>query len=597
MTRIAAIIPDQKEAPVAGPTVQDTYLAFGAARYRESAYLAASALKWVRLNDAANEEPPLVAIYAWSLFRSVGRKYEQAEADALGLLIRNRRRIVDRAKGVTDLDLLTWCASHIEGETSTPEHVQSGSTIAALLIRLAKAPTSGGERRRLAKLLQIAGASDLADLLWQSVRGLKDDAASARASLLVILYELGEDEALEHLFRFAGAHGKYLSAFTALSARARSDPSAKLYSAVRQNFRTIDALKDRAFRDFASTIVGRLPNMSARVNLDVSDVLERQKTRGQYSLVVQVEPDESDPPLSLKLELLQNDDFATAKDESSIKEVVNETLLFERSEVEFIVAPKDVTSASNIAIRVSGETASGQTIDEVRRFRVSLAEADGSFETIAIENLLDVYSGYDGRPVTGAAFVGREEEIAVLERCVTLPNPGAIVLYGVRRLGKTSLLDELRRRHCLTTQKHSQTLFLVIPVDEFSVMDVSGRTFLDRFLKHVWNSVLNDTKNELVRRFFVELGITFRELEAVGQLDPRFAETSFLTRLREYLKGLRDLASGRITSTILVFDEFDKLLEHYRSGHEADVEELTNQLRRAATEEPHLGLILVALSC
>jgi hypothetical protein len=37
------------------------------------------------------------------------RKCEQAEADAaLGLQIRNHRRIVDRPKGITDLNLVTW---------------------------------------------------------------------------------------------------------------------------------------------------------------------------------------------------------------------------------------------------------------------------------------------------------------------------------------------------------------------------------------------------------------------------------------------------------------------------------------------------------
>ena len=53
------------------------------------------------------------------------------------------------------------------------------------------------------------------------------------------------------------------------------------------------------------------------------------------------------------------------------------------------------------------------------------------FEAIAVENLLDAYPGYDGRPVSGAAFVGREEEIAVSGAGVGRQNPGAIVLYMV----------------------------------------------------------------------------------------------------------------------------------------------------------------------
>jgi len=589
--RVEAVVPGDTGTPVSGRTVQDAYLTFGAGRYRESMELAAAALGWVRKNDVSGEGSPLLAIFAWSLFKERGRKYERAELDALGLLLRSRRRILERAKGLSEATLLDWCVSLTEGENLLGEEPSLGERPSALLLRLANTPPGGDERKRFANLLQIAGAPQLAEMLWHSVRG-KEGATPVRTALLLVLYELGENEALDHLFRFAGLHRKYLSAFIELANRSRSEPSLKLYAAVRQSLRSFADLKDRAFRDFASKIVARLPNMSARVDLEVSPVVEPDRTHGRYSLVIQVIPDDSDPPLSLRLELLENDDFMCANGTSPIKDVVKDSLLFDRCEIEYIVIPKDPASASNVAVRVSGETTSGQSFDDVRRFRVRLANEDDSFEAIAVENLLDAYPGYDGRPVSGAAFVGREEEIAVLERGVARQNPGAIVLYGVRRLGKTSLLDELRRRRCVTVQKHSQTLFFVVPVDEFSLTDSAGRPFLDRFLKHIWNSVLNDTKNQAARLFYENIGVGLRELEAVGRLEDRFIEASFLTRLREYLRRLRELASGRVTSVVLVFDEFDKLLEHYHSGYEAEVEELTNQLRRAATEEPNLGLVL-----
>jgi hypothetical protein len=94
------------------------------------------------------------------------------------------------------------------------------------------------------------------------------------------------------------------------------------------------------------------------------------------------------------------------------------------------------------------------------------------------------------------------------------------------------------------------------------------------------------------RNFLAEIGVTRQELQVAGQLDDSFEEASFLTRLREFLSHIREISKGRIGQIVLVLDEFDKLLEHYRKGFQSEVEDLTNQLRRAATEEVDIGLIL-----
>ena len=342
--------------------------------------LAATALSWVRKNGVSGEVAPLLAIFAWSLFKEKGRKYERADLDALGLLIRSRRRILERSKELSEATLLDWCVSLTEVENLLGGEPSLGKRTSALLLRLANTPPGGDERKRFANLLQIAGAPEPAEMFWHSVRG-KEDATPARTALLLVLYELGENEALEHLFRFAGVHRKYLSAFIELANRSRSEPSLKLYAAVRQSVRSFADLKDRAFRDFASKIVARLPNMSAKVNLEVLPLVEPDRTHGHYSLVIQVIPDDSDPPLSLRLELLENDDFTCANGNSAIKDIVKDTLLFDRCEIEYIVIPKDPTSASNVAVRVSGETTSGQSSDDVRRFRVQLVNKDDPFRS------------------------------------------------------------------------------------------------------------------------------------------------------------------------------------------------------------------------
>ena len=587
-THIETLMAESRISIGTGETVENAYQAFGKERYGDVCNLAKSAWAWAKPNKE-DEVGPLVAIYAWSSYRTHGAAYERAEIDALGLLLRYQARIRERAKGIELNDLLDWWVEIVEGNNHQKTEASIGERIVTVLSKLADMPAGAGARERFGTLMKVTDSSIVADILWTAVRGLKDETVRARSALLLLLFDLGEDGTLQQLFGYAANYRKYLSAFTALAMRTRSDPSAKLHSAISQNLRTLQGLKDRSFRDFTEKVAQRLQYESARIQLHVQETLERDKNTKNYILIVSVVPDESDPPLSLKVELLDASDFRCAEG-FPVKDVVKETLLFDRQELEYVILPKDPRAASNVMLRVIGETASGQGFDKTFSFHIQLG-SDQWLPSLGIDELLEIYEGYDARPVSGQAFVGREDELVKLERSVVKSNPGAVILYGARRLGKTSLLYELRLRYCITNRKGSKTLFLVIPTDEFSVGDKT-KNFLDRFLRHIRVSVLHDPQNLKFRQFLEERGVSQKQLEIAGQFDESFEGASFLMRLREYLRRLRELAPGRISQVILVLDEFDKLREHYRAGYEADVEDLTNQLRRAATEEQDLGLIL-----
>ncbi|MGD0075659.1 MAG: ATP-binding protein [Candidatus Binataceae bacterium] len=574
-----------------GKTVQDAYLTFGQGKYPEALELCQAAWLWTRNNGADKELTPLLAMAAWSGVQTHKLNYPGADLHALGLIFKNYPRILDRAHGLEQIHLLTWLLKALAPPGRAEATKGAPDELVSLLVELSDMPAGTEPRERFTNLIRVAN-TQLAEFLWESVRNLGDATRRGRTALLSLLHDVREERALNRLFEYSGTYRKYLSSLSALAARERSETSPKLRAAILQNYRTIaEGLRDRAFRDFAARIVARLQQGRSEVGLEVPKILEPHETPGCYSLVVQVVPDESDPPLSLLLELLPDPDFVCADFDRAAKEVTREQLLFEPRELEYVIRPRDERAASILTLHLKGETASGRTVDHVERFSVELATREEAFEPIAVDNLLEIYRGYDGRPVTVPAFVGRDEELAVLERCVARENPGAVVLYGARRLGKTSLLDELRRRHCVTSRKGSKTLFLVIPVDEFSLSEAS-RPFLDRFLKHIWSSILYDPKNRFFREMLAVSRVQHQKLELAGRLGEDFEGTSFLMRLRQYLSNIRNLCQGKVERVVLLFDEFDKLLEHYRKGSQQDVEELTNQLRRAATEEQDLGIIV-----
>ena len=94
-----------------------------------------------------------------------------------------------------------------------------------------------------------------------------------------------------------------------------------------------------------------------------------------------------------------------------------------------------------------------------------------------------------------------------------------------------------------------------------------------------------------LRTYFEDFGVTRKDFELIGKLDG-LDDASFLRKLSALCDRLIARTDSRVNHVVLLFDEFDKLLEIYRGEHRAEVEELINQLRRAATEEDRIGLAL-----
>ncbi|MDB4285468.1 ATP-binding protein, partial [bacterium] len=217
--------------------------------------------------------------------------------------------------------------------------------------------------------------------------------------------------------------------------------------------------------------------------------------------------------------------------------------------------------------------------------------AEEDITRIPLDTLLDIYRGYDGKPIEGEAFIGREAELESLQRALCCDKPGASLVFGVRRLGKTSLMGELRRRKCATHRSGSRTMFITIPVDTFE--GKAGSRFLGRFYEHIAESLVYDNKNQLVRDLYERAGVGKNKLRQLSILGEEYKDVSFKIKLNEYMSRLRQSSGNRIDKVVLIFDEFDKLLESYRKGMEADVEELLNHIRHVALEEDDVGVVLV----
>ena len=565
------------------------FSAFGSADY--ATVVASAPAVWGALREGSRTtDADLVAgMYAWSAYQAGTPLYKHSEIDALGALIRYKRRLRERSTQLSVDRFLLWWVGLVRLGESVAEDISTKARVSSTLMQLRQHSSDSRDMAQFAALIEIAG-EELTELLWEETAGQNLNTLRARSALLIFLYDLNEFGLLDSLFLKAGVFSRYLSAFRGLAVRARSNPTSKIYSALQQSFLKLQSMKERPFKEFADHVFKTLEHTSTGIDLALtSDSLERDpSSKDGYVLTVEVIPDQTDPPFSMVMELLGNSDFECRDKKDMTQTILDHELLFDTREIDFVVKPKQ-RHATTVSVRVTGDTSIGRSIDKTQSFSVKV-NPTVEYVSIPLETLLDAYAGWDARPVKNSAFVGRDDELEVLRLNLLRERPGAVVLYGSRRLGKTSLLDEYRRRHCITNSPNSKSLCIVVPVDEFS-FSTRGSTFLDKFFKHIWHSILFDPKNMKLRTYFEDFGVTRKDFELIGKLDG-LDDASFLRKLSALCDRLIARTDSRVNHVVLLFDEFDKLLEIYRGEHRAEVEELINQLRRAATEEDRIGLAL-----
>lgn len=115
-------------------------------------------------------------------------------------------------------------------------------------------------------------------------------------------------------------------------------------------------------------------------------------------------------------------------------------------------------------LRFSASTVTGEIItrDEICTFQ-HLRRAGGLNRYIDNETLLEFYPGVGNTPAEGDSFIGREDEVEKLcDVLVTARQPSPVLLTGMRRIGKTSLLFAFHQRHRRPGEKNTTTVYLSI---------------------------------------------------------------------------------------------------------------------------------------
>lgn len=183
----------------------------------------------------------------------------------------------------------------------------------------------------------------------------------------------------------------------------------------------------------------------------------------------------------------------------------------------------------------------------------------------AVEYIENFYvAGPPLRPTVGRLFVGRKRTFQNIERAFRNPlEKSPVVLYGQRRMGKTSVLYHIQSRL-------GQAF---IPV----MIDLQGLAVEIQREEHLWAGVARRIRTDLMRAGFPEASLLTEQ-----EVTTPFMMGDFLVRVESLL--------GKDQWLVLMFDEFEKLEEKIDSGIVGT--DFLNYLRSIMQHKPQFLIIL-----
>ena len=126
----------------------------------------------------------------------------------------------------------------------------------------------------------------------------------------------------------------------------------------------------------------------------------------------------------------------------------------------------------SIRVRVSAKALTGELInrDVVCSLRVERLQSRA--RRVDDDTLLEAYPGVEGSPAVGEVFVGRGDELERLhETLVSARQPSPVLLTGMRRIGKTSLLFAFHERQLHPDRSGVVTVYLSIAERRSAFLD------------------------------------------------------------------------------------------------------------------------------
>ena len=172
-------------------------------------------------------------------------------------------------------------------------------------------------------------------------------------------------------------------------------------------------------------------------------------------------------------------------------------------------------------------------------------------EAVLRQPVVNPYEGYSGLPVSGSVFVGRHAAMREIEtRWATGHVLPVVILYGHRRMGKTSILRNLE------PAAGPNTFLVYLDMQDAGWIAQTGELLLDlaeAVHKRTAKANLDPGASPAPERY-AGLGEARRELNALfDRLDPQMTDRRLILAIDEFELIEKGIADGRIDPGFLPY--------------------------------------------
>lgn len=465
----------------------------------------------------------------------------------------------------------------------------------------------GGVGYRVEKVLEALLTGSLsvqvAERLWDAATSINDP-HTYRTPLLTFLYEHGATEALS---RLAARYDPGISARLSqlfelrLVASNRSDLIPVAQSVADQ---IVAAAKSVPFRTF----VKELPAAAQVIKPSLcvvgdGDLCLRDSSKGAvFELPIVVTPNGL-VPIKLEATLFDGDDVFFEEDVLRA-ELSGRPLYFP---TEFTLKVKFGSSwfskgnspRDSLRVRVRAKTLTDEVVveDVVCRVRSFDLRSQGA-TNLNTDTLLDIYPGVSNTPAVEDAFIGRHDELECLNQVlVSARRPSPVLLTGMRRIGKTSLLFAFHNRLRQPGNSTAVSFYLSLAERrvEFVAHDRSVSATIFRAISHGLvrpNLSATDQNHALCTRIRQKFDGDWRA--ARKAIQECFDEESLSDSLIALSEKILEWAGAPTERFVLLIDEAESLVAPYQAGgnKRLELEQLLQSLREVSQTTGAIGILL-----
>lgn len=469
----------------------------------------------------------------------------------------------------------------------------------------------GDRYPQASRVLEYIFSSSLAfeasDMVWTAAAGLPEP-SNTRSDLLRYLHDLRQSDAISRLCgRYDRSAQVKVEQMLGLRNVASSRPDL-LPAAEALAVQAIAAAKSAAIRAFVRGLPTAAPTVEGRLTVSVQDDILIRNADQLSDTVIQIPLSISAHgvvPTRIQAHLFQEDDVSFSSNNGRLLTLSEELLYVPK---DFVVGVRfgdtwaerlRSSDQPTMRIRFAARTLTDTVVstDVVCPLSARSAKQENG-RRIDRDTLLEYYPGVGNTPAEGENFVGRHADLEQLTSfLVAARHPSPILLTGMRRVGKTSLLYAFHRRHARPADGHVLTVYLSIAEKRNSFM-LADQTVSSAFFRAITRSLAKpffpeDDQNRLIgERLREVLGSERNVVRA--KLEECFDPESLADSLMHLSEKVVGWLGGPTTRLVFLVDEAESLVVPYNHGgsKRMELDQLLQSLREVSQTTGRVGLVL-----